>query len=249
MKIDELLIALDEALEQEFIAPFFDGFYDSLYTDSDDLEWDIWDDPHAIDDDIEEWVCENAELTQEYYEEVGKAYIEILQNNIKKVIPNFTAEYVETESPREYNYTTDKLVGKCDYPAIREDIKKYIEENKEAWKEWVKDNHSSYPGFISSYPDNADEWNLDNVDHNELGSILGFILSNEKMINDNWNLNDSVRENVYKQWEVDMDELNKAFNFNTPVEDLEELEYYKKEGDQYVYTKDVEGQQKLELGV
>lgn len=249
MQIDELLIALNEALEQEFIAPFFWGFYESDYTDASNIEFDLFETPSDIDDDICDWVCENAELPKEYYEDVSRIYIDEVEEKIKEVIPNFTAEYVETESPREYNHETDRAIGKCDYPAIKEDIKKYIEENKEAWKEWVKDNHSSYPGFISFYSDNADEWDLDNVDHNELGSILGFILLNSKLIKDKYELNNDVVEHCPKQWEVDMDELNKAFNFNTPVEDLAELEYYKKEGDQYVYTKDVEGQQKLELGV
>lgn len=247
MQIDELLIALDEALEQEFIAPFFWGFYESEYTDASNIEFDLFDDPHAVDDDILSWVCEDAQLSDEYFKDVCKTYISVLEDEIKNVLPNFSAEYKETESPREYNFTTDKIVGICDYPAIKEDIKKYIEEHKEAWIKWVKDHHSSHSGFISFYSDNADEWDLDNVDHNELGSILGFILDNE--MSDPYYLNNEVTEKVYKDWEVNLEELNKAFNFNTPVEDLDDLKYYKKEGDTYVWTKDVEGQQKLELEV
>ena len=133
---------------------------------------------------------------------------------------------------------------------IREEIKTYINKNFDAFRKWIKDNHSSYDGFISFYSNNVYDWDLDgDLDHNELMSIFGFILTNEKVIgyDCNWDLNDNVCNiGIYADWYIDTDKINKDFNFNTPVESMWDLQYYRKNDDGvYEWTKDVEGQLKL----
>ena len=231
-------------LTNEFIAPDFAGFYDSIFTP-------YFDDDVCYDDDLNEWVRENVDYDyQEYEKQVGIKYIDALESELREYLPNFRAEYKDIDSPQYYNFTTDRVVGLCNLNEIREDIKKYINNNFDAFRQWIKDKHSSYDGFISFYSNNVYDWDLDkDLDHNELMSIFGFILTNEKVIgyDCDWDLNNRVYEDyTYVDWYIDTDKINKDFNFNTPVESMWDLQYYRKnDKGVYEWIKDVEGQLKL----
>jgi hypothetical protein len=230
-------------LTNEFIAPDFAGFYDSIFTPY--FEEDV-----CYDDDLNEWVRDNIEYDyKEYESNVARHYIYAVEDALKEYLPSFRAEYKEVDSPQYYNFTTDRVVGVCNLEEIREEIKAYINKNFDAFRKWIKDNHSSYDGFISYYSNNVYDWDLDgDLDHNELMSIFGFILTNEKVIgyDCDWDLNHRVYEDVYCNWYIDTDKINNDFNFNTPVESMWDLQYYRKNDDGvYVWTKDVEGQLKL----
>ena len=188
-------------LTNEFIAPDFVGFYDSIFTPyfEEDLE---------CDDELQAWVNENVDYDyKEYESNVARHYIYAVEDALREYLPNFRAEYKEVDSPKYYNFTTDRVVGLCNLNEIREDIKKYINNNFDAFRKWVKDNHSSYDGFISFYSNNVYDWDLDGeLDHNELMSIFGFILTNEKIIgyNCDWDLNSRVWEDcTYVDWYID----------------------------------------------
>jgi hypothetical protein len=236
-------------LTNEFIAPDFAGFYDSIFTpehyeDVDDL---------TSDKDLQQWVCDNITYDYKEYEtSVAKEYINVLECELKEFLPSFKAEYKEVDSPQYYNFETDKVVGLCNLEDIREEIKAYINKYPNEFKKWIKDKHSSYDGFISFYSNDVNDWDLDgDLDHNELGSIFGFILTNEKVIgyDCDYDLNNIVYEHgIYADWFIDTDKINKDFNFNAPVECLDDLQYFHKNDDGvYEWTKDVEGQLKLAL--
>lgn len=230
-------------LKDEFIAPDFAGFYDSIFTPY--FEEDV-----CYDDDLNEWVRDNIEYDyREYESNVARHYIYAVEDALKEYLPHFKAEYKEVDSPKYYNFETDRAVGVCNLEEIREEIKAYINKNFDAFRKWIKDNHSSYDGFISYYSNNVYDWNLDgNLDHNELMSIFSFILTNEKVIGDDcdWDLNHRVYEDVYCNWYINTDKINKDFNFNAPVESMWDLQYYRKnDKGVYEWIKDVEGQLKL----
>ena len=234
-------------LTNEFIAPDFAGFYDSIYTP--EFYADLCE--LADDTDIYDWVYENVEYDyKEYEKQIATQYIYEVENALKEYLPHFRAEFKEVDSPKYYNFETDKAVGVCNLEDIREEIKAYISKYPNEFKKWIKDNHSSYDGFISFYSNDVNDWDLDSeLDHNELGSIFGFILTNEKVIGYDldWDLNNNVLDHgIYPDWYIDTDKINNDFNFTVPVESLWDLQYYRKNNDGvYEWIEDCEGQLKL----
>lgn len=232
-------------LTNEFIAPAFAGFYESIFTPYFDEDLDC-------DNELQAWVNENVDYDyKEYESNVAKHYVWAVEDALKEYLPSFRAEYKEVDSPKYYNFETDRAVGVCNLEEIREEIKAYINKNFDAFRQWIRDKHSSYDGFISYYSNNVYDWDLDkDLDHNELMSIFGFILTNENVIgyDCDWDLNCRVYEygDCYVNWYIDTDKINKDFNFNTPVESMYDLQYYRKnDKGVYEWTKDVEGQLKL----
>lgn len=241
-------------MKNEFIAPDFAGFYESIYTSAyDNTEYNLKED-FGTDNDIAEWLVDNIEYNYRDYENrIGIYYLDTLERELKVFLPKFKCEFVEIDSPKYYNFETDKVIGVCNLEDIREDMNKYINEHFDDFKKWVYDNHSSYDGFFSFYSNDCNDWDLQgDLDCVELGSIFGFILTNEGIINDDWDLNDTTWDfacgNVIPDWNIDIDKLNNDFKFNTPITDIYELEYYKKNNEGiYIWTKDVEGQLKFDL--
>lgn len=234
-------------LTNEFIAPDFAGFYDSIYTP--EFYADMYE--LADDADIYDWVYENVEYDyREYEKQIATQYIYEVENALREYLPHFRAEFREVDSPAYYNFETDKAVGVCNLEDIREDIKAYISKYPNEFKKWIKDNHSSYDGFISFYSNDVNDWDLDSeLDHNELGSIFGFILTNEHIIgyNCDWDLNARVYDSgINPDWYIDTDKINNDFKFTVPVESLWDLQYYRKNNDGvYEWIEDCEGQLKL----
>lgn len=72
-------------------------------------------------------------------------------NVIKKIsIRNF-----ELDSPREYNFTTDKLIVNVEF-RLRA-LEHWCLKNKpEKFNKYLKENYSSYDGFISFIPNSID---------------------------------------------------------------------------------------------
>ena len=90
------------------------------------------------------------------------------------------------ESPREYNFTTDRIF--CYIP--KSIVKKLFKlTSKEALADRIKANHTSYDGFCSFYSNDLATWQEKPViewDFNELGTLLQAYLS-DKLPRD-WNI-------------------------------------------------------------
>lgn len=75
------------------------------------------------------------------------------------------------QSPREYNFTTDRI-----FVHISEDeIKRLIRETKrETFEAEVAERFTSRSGFISSYPNDLNNWpkDLAEWDHNHVGTLI-----------------------------------------------------------------------------
>lgn len=104
---------------------------------------------------------------------IAKIYAGVFQDyldtefNIKIDLP-----YKDMSSPKEYNFTTDRLFCEISEQGIKK-LRK-IASNKRLG-EVIKARFTSYDGFISSYPNNIVEWlgkDCLEYDHNELGTLL-----------------------------------------------------------------------------
>ena len=64
-----------------------------------------------------------------------------------------------------------------------EAIKEYVNKYQEEWSQYLKDNYTSYDGFISFHSNDhkSEEWELNTAckDYHKLGVVLGFIAQNE----------------------------------------------------------------------
>lgn len=90
--------------------------------------------------------------------------------------------YESMSSPREYNFTTDRLFAYGRLQAFRVMLRLARRpENREAWRACVKARHSSRSGFSSFYSNDStdlDSWGAEigDYDHNMLATLLAFAL-------------------------------------------------------------------------
>lgn len=146
----------------------FSGFYETIHSDR--LERFFIDEelPQEEQDKLWEeidWKTEQIDYCKEYLRVLSK-------------ILGFTLEFESMVSPREYNFTTDRLFAYIK----REDFEKLkagIDDIK--MEEYVKDHFTSYDGFSSFYSNCWDDWldQKEEFDHNQIGSLLECHLETE----------------------------------------------------------------------
>ena len=79
-------------------------------------------------------------------------------------------KFDEMLSPREYNFTTDRIFMSLPRSTVRR-LRKEVD--KAMLDTVAKERFTSYDGFISSYSPYVESWGpLDKWDHNEVGTLL-----------------------------------------------------------------------------
>ena len=149
----------------EAIVPFFPGFYNS------ELDW-------MIDNEIEMYQSENELEYDEICdildypkarEAIAKAWL-----NRFNIETGFNLEFVAVNSPREYNFTTGRLVAKVSLDDLQR-ARKIAEENDAEFQQYLHDNFTSFDGFYSHYSNDMNAWkelNSDTLDCNEVMTYL-----------------------------------------------------------------------------
>lgn len=155
----------------------FSGFYESMHSDAIDQEINSYFDVEG---------CGEEDLAPEdfWMKFDGHGFIQIAY--CKKYVEHFVylfnevteldikLEFKDMSSPKEYNFTTDRIF--CDIS--EEDIKKIFGKTKtQTLAETIKDNFTSYDGFHSFYSNQIKDWFSDgkgvlDFDHNELMTLL-----------------------------------------------------------------------------
>lgn len=196
-----------ESETMEYEVPGFWGFYNSGYVEESDLIWTFLDDPNSLPDEAEEAVEDffgsemDYSIDKEYMNNVGEVYTKKFDEAMKDILPSWKGStFVEIESPKSYNFTTDRCFAKTVIDdAVAGDIKEYIESNKAAFDKFISDRFRARDGFIPFYSNDPEKWTkaLTEMDYNELSAVFDFILENER---------------------VDTDEIN-IFALNTLIED------------------------------
>lgn len=142
----------------------FSGFYETLLGEL--LPYDLSD-----------------EDKQAFINDLGKDYISSLNRWIYDEIGiKLFLEFKEVISPKEYNFTTDRLLAAINYSelTILHDIA--FKERLHGFSEYLKDRFTSYDGFYSYYPSDVRSWidhSLREWDHNQTGALLDFLVSKE----------------------------------------------------------------------
>jgi hypothetical protein len=112
---------------------------------------------------------------KELMRKMGVLYLECLSELLE-----FPVKFELIDSPREYNYGTDRLfahIAQSDLIKMHEII---ITDHHVKWCEYVKKSCSHRSGFVSHYSDNAEEWgqDLEKWDHNQWYHVLKFYTAN-----------------------------------------------------------------------
>ena len=123
----------------------FHGFYESDYYYS-DMEYDF---------------DEHYELTnfEKYQKDLCKEWIDLVKHQLEfatgNVIKKISTRNFELDSPKEYNFTTDKLIVNVEF-RLRALEHWCFKDKAEEFNKYLKENYSSYDGFISFTPNSID---------------------------------------------------------------------------------------------
>ena len=187
----------------------FAGFYDSLYSSEIDNEEDQFVEWRREEGDI------NAEQETELYELlwrhtnysmaydlIARDYIQAFSEKFKEWTDvDLQLEFVAMESPREYNFTTDRLFAKADEAAL---LALRAKVDEDVLREVVRERFTSYDGFISFYSNRLESWpsELAEWDHNQLCTLLMCFLPEDW----EWDMYYAVFDTgAYSRWEAAVD--------------------------------------------
>jgi hypothetical protein len=157
--------------------PGFNGFYGSIYEPNEEYELDHINDIR-LENNLDPIELDDLEFDYKaYYQEVSQEITLVVEGILKDLNLVKSIEYQSLVSPKYYNFSNDSIeVGII--PNAK-NIVKYWNKHKNKWNQYLKDNYTSYDGFISSY-DN-ENWSIETIleGTHELGSFLQFALMNE----------------------------------------------------------------------
>lgn len=110
-----------------------------------------------------------------------KAYVDAFADQYKDETGiDLTPHFEEMTSPREYNFETDRVFVSVPVSVVNALFTESEKDNHVKLAEEIKDNCTSYDGFISFYSNNPGDWLRKPVltwDHNELKILLEAVLA------------------------------------------------------------------------
>jgi hypothetical protein len=166
----------------------FSGFYESLH-DS------------FIDDAVDEHfnynheTGEDIELDDKFYDAKWSADIDwgkIHQGYAKAYVGEFgdkfglDLEFAELTSPREYNFSTDRIFAKISEEQLNK-LRKEVEAHKK-WADCIREKFTSYDGFSSNYSNDSEdeEWTAEVLDECQYGVMLDFWIEHISDESEEW---------------------------------------------------------------
>jgi len=144
----------------------FDGFYESFISADIDfqigqqIEWDS--DTFDLNEDEQQVLWDNyLDINRSYFynqiaEDYTNFYIDELNERLKRF--ELKATYKFFTSPREYNFSTDRIFIEIEENHAIDFIKYIIKNYKKELEEKIKDRFTSRSGFISNYKNSLDLW-------------------------------------------------------------------------------------------
>ena len=170
--------------------PFFPGFYETPYKNSDTAYY-------AIKEELEYYykrdLCEEhpeyQHLTEDdldfddanYDKDVMESFVEVWGNHAPKFVTD--VRFDTLDSPRYYNFRNDQLYAYITLADNWEDeMRHFIALNHDWLSEKVHEDWTSYDGFISFMENEIDEWdtNLFNEqDPRYIGTMIGYMMLRE----------------------------------------------------------------------
>jgi len=203
----------------------FEGFYGTKWAFPDsDLSWTIFDNPSDINDEVLEFVVEqayDAVNNDDYETDVVTAIAEHISELAKEQLPGIvdSIEFQGISSPKFYNFRNDSgnVVVDCDIAKLKQAFAEHPDAGV-----YIKERYTSCDGFISHYENNLEDWleTFEDDSSHKVGAALNLLLDI-----DNEDLYSDVMESIYAGNYIDFDAVLEAVNdrYGTEFEDLEDL--------------------------
>ena len=188
-------------MENKAIATIpFQGFYNSLYS-------------HAIDSEIEnsiDYYYKEYELTEaqrdtlangylekntsEFYKYIAEDYAEAFIHEIEvETELSLDAKFESMESPREYNFQTDRLFIELPEASAVAFVNYILANHKDELEKLIAQRFTSRSGFISHYDNTLEAWgDPSEWDYNQLGTCFEIFEYLEDEIYHSYNMFETV---------------------------------------------------------
>ena len=147
----------------------FDGFYESFisadieYQMGQQIEWDC--DIYDLNESEEEILYNNylSVNTSYFYNQIAEDYTNLYIDALNERLKGFSlkANYKCFESPREYNFKTDRIFIEIEDNHAVDFIKYLVKNYKKELEKKIQDMFTSRSGFISFYKNSIDLWTKD----------------------------------------------------------------------------------------
>ena len=147
----------------------FDGFYESFisadieYQIGQQIEWDC--DIYDLNESEEEILYNNylSVNTSYFYNQIAEDYTNLYIDALNERLKGFSlkANYKCFESPREYNFKTDRIFIEIEENHAVDFIKYLVKNYKKELEKKIQDMFTSRSGFISFYKNSIDLWTKD----------------------------------------------------------------------------------------
>ena len=127
-----------------------------------------------------------------YMQDMSNEIIDIVNTYFSSENIPLTLEYVNTYSPKYYNFDTDNIVVNIEF--CKDYFNKLIQNDD--FKQYVNTNYSSSEGFISFIDVNTYNWTFQD---NQLSIILDYLLQDnllETLCIDNINMHSVILDNL-----------------------------------------------------
>ena len=176
-------------MELSINVPFFPGFYESSLMDSDTSYWAIKEELDYIKDELSDDHPEYKNLTEddldfryrEYENDVAHAFLDAWFSHAPSIVED--VEYEGIDSPKYYNYRNDELYATITLKEGWEDVmRRFMQENAEWLTERIKDDWTSYDGFMSFMENDIKEWDkylFEDHDERYIATMLAYMMYNE----------------------------------------------------------------------
>ncbi len=159
----------------------FGGFYESAANDIIDREIEqIFEYNDCGDVNIpDEFYHANVDY-KKMYDRYSRAYVSNFNDWFKdETLIDLQLVFESLESPREYNFTTDRIF--CHIPeAALAALFNFAANKKAAFKKVVEERFTSRSGFISSYSNDVEDWinkPWGTYDHNEIDTLIHVVMA------------------------------------------------------------------------
>jgi len=163
--------------------PCFSGFYNTIFEyDNEDSDIENYNEENGTDLSFDDFEFDY----EDYSKRISKACVDEIETYLQGDDFKIKLEFEQLKRPREYNFTTDEIqvtyiLGQREFTKFTD----YLEDNIEAFKEYIKKRYTSRSGFSSFYSNDANDWITDfkvatddELSHT-FGTLLEFYFDNE----------------------------------------------------------------------
>ena len=171
----------------------FDGFYESFISADIDhqigqqIEWDC--DIYDLNEDEQQILWDNyLDINRSYfYNQIAEDYTNFYIDALNERLKGFTlkATYKSFNSPREYNFSSDRIFIEIEENHAVDFIEHIVRNYKKELEKKIEDRFTSRSGFISSYKNSLDLWidDYSEWDCNMIGTCFELFDLEEEEIN------------------------------------------------------------------